>query len=231
MLVLTKFPAKWQQSQWMFSYATDAAASEMLFGYDKGQLNLLVHDQNVTSGTAPRRSVDYITDRQYHHIAATYSTITGEIKLYVDGGLVGTGLVPAANRREFPGDGELVLGARQAGKRASFGHRVKFVGKMTEVRVWRTVRSQNEIMASMHRMVSASESGLAAYYRMLNQGTGSARWPNAAAIVDSTTNGNDLKLWGTYEFTWVPAGNLWQAANPHWTIAQQLPLLACVCSS
>jgi hypothetical protein len=72
-----------------------------------------------------------------------------------------------------------------------------FKGKIDEVRIWNTIRTQNEIKANMYKELSGNESGLVAYYKMSN-GTGTNLTDNQT----SNTNAGTL----TNGTTWVASG-------------------------
>jgi hypothetical protein len=62
-----------------------------------------------------------------------------------------------------------------------------FKGKMDEVRIWTTVKSQAEIVAGMNTELSGTEAGLEVYYTF-NEG------PVNSTITDMTGNGNESAL-------------------------------------
>jgi hypothetical protein len=64
-----------------------------------------------------------------------------------------------------------------------------FDGALDELRIWKTLRSDEEILASFDQQLTGSEPGLSAYYRF-DERTGST-------VVDATGNGNDGTLSGS----------------------------------
>jgi hypothetical protein len=95
-------------------------------------------------------------------------------------------------------------------------------GKMDELRIWNTAKTQTEIKANMfNRNLSTSASGLVAYYRM-NEGSGATATnscTNTSAIDGTLTNGptwvaspiqyagNALSFDGTNDYVTIPDDN------------------------
>jgi hypothetical protein len=63
-----------------------------------------------------------------------------------------------------------------------------YTGLMSELRLWRTARTQSELVANMRRRLNGDEPGLAGYYRF-DDGAGS----NAH---DASPSGNDAAFVG-----------------------------------
>lgn len=125
------------------------------------------------------------------HLAATYDSVTQELRLYVNGTEVAVQVCGANPRRS--GVGPLI-------QRVGEG----FDGQLIEVRLWNVVRSPAAIATRMWTTLSGSEEGLAAYYRF-DDGT---RWRTAPSVIG--TSGNNLTgglpdpsinpwLWGQVE--------------------------------
>lgn len=94
------------------------------------------------------------TDTEWNHYAATYNRTTGERKLYRNGVLVAQNTATGA----LGSSGTLHLGS-------SIVNTEFFPGDLDELRIWLSVRSQEQIVANMNKSMEANESGLYAYYR------------------------------------------------------------------
>jgi hypothetical protein len=66
-------------------------------------------------------------------------------------------------------------------------------GKIDEVRIWNTARSQAEIVENMNIELNGDESGLAAYYSF-NQGVAGGNNSGETTLFDNTVNGNNGTL-------------------------------------
>lgn len=122
----------------------------------------------------------------WHHVAATYSSTTGQVAMYVNGVEQPLTLSsqPSGPIRDNATEA-LFIGNGNA-------QNYTFDGVIDEVRVWTTARSGTEITAAMGHYLEGSEAGLAGYWR-INEG-------NGTAVEDWTSHGNDGAL---IEGTWV----------------------------
>lgn len=153
---------------------------------------------------------------EWHHIAVTISA-SGIGTLYLDGIVIGTNnnvMLPSA-LGNTPNNW---LGKSQ------YVENPYFDGKLDEVRIWTTARTQTEIRANMYTELEGAESGLVAYYK-INETQGvsnttlpcSAATPQNAVLVDMDDEnlltspafygpGNCLEFDGSDDF--VACGNL-----------------------
>ncbi|HEY9847864.1 MAG TPA: LamG-like jellyroll fold domain-containing protein [Leptolyngbyaceae cyanobacterium] len=118
---------------------------------------------------------------QWYHVAATYD---GEMmRLYVDGTEldVKTKYVPRQGLISYP-EADLLLGSYYSDK-----HRYLH-GKMSEARLWKIARSQEEIRKDMQRRLTGTEPGLVGYWP-LDEGTGDI-------IHDKSATGNHGSIVG-----------------------------------
>lgn len=123
----------------------------------------------------------FITENQWTHIAVTYSSSSG-IKLYFNNDLVYS---TPANGLIQPGSPPLRIGARVDSIYTEY-----FKGGLDDIRIWRIVRSQNEISKNMTRELTGNEYGLVAYWKF-------DELQNSDTIIhDSTPNHNDGKIHG-----------------------------------
>lgn len=122
-------------------------------------------------------STNVLQNKAWNHVAATYNGST--YLVYVNGQLVfSTDLVALP----YP------TPVRNIGRVDNY-----FPGLIDEVRIWNVARSQAEIQFDMNRVLSGTEPGLAAYYR-LDEGTD-------LTAHDLTANQRDGKLSGP---EWIP---------------------------
>lgn len=112
-----------------------------------------------------------ISLNEWHHIAGSYDGST--VKIYVDGSLRNM-----ANHQFANTNLNLFIGAWNDGGTPSR----LFKGTIDEVRIWNIARTEAEIQADMHRELTGSESGLAAYW-CFNEGMGTIAF-------DKTPHGN-----------------------------------------
>ncbi len=91
----------------------------------------------------------------WHHVAATLSDTTDDIKLYFDGELVSSANWPTVVNWAGAASQDITVGGRAAGANASL---TQMVGSISDARVYDSVLSQSEIIAMMGDNGFASES-------------------------------------------------------------------------
>jgi len=94
------------------------------------------------------------TDAEWNHYAATYNNSTGERSLYRNGKLVAIDTAATS----FSTGGNIVLGSVT-------GSTDFFNGLVDEIRIWQSVRTQQQIVANMNRSLVGDENDLSAYFR------------------------------------------------------------------
>ncbi|QTA81634.1 Uncharacterized protein dnl_39760 [Desulfonema limicola] len=137
-------------------------------------------------------------DNIWHHAAGVIDTTTGVSRLYIDGVLAaektGIALEPMTT----------TTSPMTIGTRTDINN--EFPGKIDEVRIWNTARTQAEIQAGMNKILTGTETGLAAYYRFDQD--------NSGILMDITSNNNDGTLINMEPAAdWVPAG--WNYGYPY----------------
>ena len=125
----------------------------------------------------------FVTPGEWSHVAVTFDGVAGEIRTYVNGTLVDTHNQPGPMGDVYTMYNDVSIGGRENATDQ------RFQGEIDEVRVWNTTRTQGEIQAHMHSLLTGAEAGLAGYWRLDEAGTGS--------IVDRSGNGNDGVLGGS----------------------------------
>ncbi|MEP0365376.1 MAG: LamG domain-containing protein [Cyclobacteriaceae bacterium] len=133
------------------------------------------------------------TDR-WKHVAVTYSS--SSINFYIDGELVET--ISKALSNSSTG---MTIGY-------SIGDSY-FAGRIDELRIWNTERSDSEIADNMFTSLAGTETGLVAYYNF-DEGTGTT-------LTDQTTNSHDGTLSNFPGDPWATGApvdmNVWDGAS------------------
>jgi hypothetical protein len=111
-----------------------------------------------------------LTVGKWQHVAFSIDVVTREQKAYLDGKLKFTG-----TRSSTSYGGVVNLGAKLSGGNKfyvgrSYDDARDFIGEMCEVRVWNTVRTQEEIAAHIYDVAPDTE-GLICYWKM-DEGVG-----------------------------------------------------------
>lgn len=134
-------------------------------------------------------SNDVLTLNSWNHIAATFNGTT--YLIYVNGNQVYSsnccsGLTPQNNAQNM------------IGKLDNY-----FMGKISEVRIWNTARTDAQIKENMMTVITGSETGLQAYYRM--------DYYDGSTLYDLTSNSRNGTLVSLDASDWVTASpyNTW----------------------
>lgn len=115
-----------------------------------------------------------VIDNQWNHLAVTYSTTSGELKLFLNGVQDG---MSSPNSAIYNNASLLKIGAR--GDDSDINTPIY----MDEVRMWNVARTESEIASSMNECLVGNEEGLMLYYDFEND--------LDATVTDKTSNGND----------------------------------------
>lgn len=125
-----------------------------------------------------------LADNRWHHVALSFNSgVNNGSVVYVDGAAVLTTTITVDNQGQ-----ELAIGAGQTWPLAQ-----NFTGSIDEVRVWNTIRTPLEIMTNSLNSISASSTGLVAYYNFDN-GIASGTNTGLNILTDLTSNGNNGTL-------------------------------------
>lgn len=179
---------------------------------DGGGIELVLRDNSAT-GLVLQPATAIITANRWVHVAIVRTSSTN-IKTYIDGVLKDNAsfTTPAAWTPN-----KVNLGIRwRSSQDGPFG------GKIDEVRIWNTARTQAEIKANMfNKNFSNGASGLVGYYRV-NDGSGTTAvnsCTNTSSIDGTLTNGptwvsspvqyaaNALSFDGTNDYVGIPDDN------------------------
>ena len=117
-------------------------------------------------------------DTNWHHLSYSYDSSTDTILIYFDGTNVST---TSTTFLDASGAGTLYLGDEGANTSHSFN------GIIDDVRIWNTVRTQQQIQDNMNKRLTGTETGLVAYYK-LDEGTGTVA-TDSTGTNDGTING------------------------------------------
>lgn len=116
------------------------------------------------------------TINKWHHITLTWDASASLATLYIDGKKIGT--VTGSETSIFSNTGTFAIGARSVS--SSFTNFLD--GRIKDVRVWNTVRTQKEIATYMNTELVGNEANLQGYWKFNN------------SALDETANNNDLTL-------------------------------------
>jgi hypothetical protein len=121
----------------------------------------------------------------WSHIAVTKTA--GTVNLYINGQNVGSGSIGTTNTNTNP----VYLGARNDLTAPQL-----LTGQLSEVRIWNTARTQQQISENKNKKLTGTESGLVGYYP-LNEGTGTTATDLASSPVNGTLTNFPASPWST----------------------------------
>jgi len=129
----------------------------------------------------------FLNDDKWHHVAFSFNkSVTNGSKIYVDG------VLKLSFRYGFDNSSlPLTVGGSTSVSQ-------NFNGKIDQVRIWNTIRSDAEILASYNKCLQGNETGLVLLWQF-EEGTGTA-------VNDLSGNGNNGTFTGT-NVTWVTGYN------------------------
>nr|VFK77796.1 MAG: Concanavalin A-like lectin/glucanases superfamily protein [Candidatus Kentron sp. SD] len=114
--------------------------------------------------TAAKTSI-HLNDGRWHHLAITWQTSDGSLKVYKDGEAAHTEL---GYKTDYiiPGNGTLLLGQEQDTLGGGFDLAQAFDGSLRGLSIWNTVRPQADIQRDMFTVFKGDEPGLVGYWPM-----------------------------------------------------------------
>ncbi|KAL4422517.1 hypothetical protein ABPG75_008714 [Micractinium tetrahymenae] len=151
----------------------------------RGSISVHINANREGNGKRYDHWIDFAVgwlDNQWHHVAATWSWDSGEVKLYFDGqpkvpfwssraGVTQVvhpdrgGVDPhIAARTSRSSNGSLVLGQAHDCPGGCFSPQYSLHGDMANLRVWNRVLSREEVAAGMFATEPPNPQGLAAHY-------------------------------------------------------------------
>ena len=124
----------------LFSYNTPGGENEfLLFSEPSGSLGVFINGQR----TAMDVDMNSLFDGDYHHVAVSWDSGSGEISVYIDGDLEDTATAQAGN--PIQSGGTLALGQEQDGLGGGFASNQEFSGKIADVQIFNEVRDADLI--------------------------------------------------------------------------------------
>jgi len=159
------------------------------YGGDSGKSNFLITRNSSqklfigANGTNAITSNGTIPLNTWTHIAVVYQSGTNNTKIYINGTLDISGSLNynTANSTTMMSLGEF-------SNIDNYSVYQRWSGMIDEVRVWNTVRTQENISSDMYYPLSGTESGLVAYYDF-NQGTANGTNTGITTLNDITGHG------------------------------------------
>jgi len=142
-----------------------------LVNYDSGG-NLGCGVSQTGGGTSVVAINQSLSNGTWYHVAAVYSSATGNCQIFVNGSSIGSGITDSGG--PFVGAAPFTIGF-MLGNNASF-----LDGKLDDVRVYNVARTQSDIQSDYLQELNGDEVGLIAY------------WKFTGDLIDSTSNGNTL---------------------------------------
>ena len=145
----------------ILSYAVPGDHDNELLLFDQNKLEIFIGDKLLDTG------IDFC-DGKWHHVALSWQSSDGKIILYRDGipvfttthqsgySLIPGGMLVLAEEQDAPGD---------------YDPNQAFIGQIDELRIWKHVRSGDEIRQDMNREIFGSHPRMSAYWK-LNEGDG-----------------------------------------------------------
>ncbi len=115
---------------------------------------------------------EVVTTNEWVHVALTRSAGSGQLQIFVNGAL--DAVTSGSNLSPLNGQPNLAFGGASTSNH--------FVGSIDEVRVWRVVRSAQEIAANLRQRLRGSEDGLVGYYDFEDQGASESADRSALGI-------------------------------------------------
>jgi hypothetical protein len=157
---------------WVNSQSTDNSDRGIInFGNNQGPRLSVVNQTDLLYGFGGSTKIfsGALTANEWHQVAVSFNGTS--LKVYVDGQLKDStddfaGQTPAVGEQLNIGKGEQV-----------------FQGKLDDLRIWKTSRTQEEIQYNQYRTLSGTEPGLVAYYSFDEKDT------DTQGVVDGTGSG------------------------------------------
>lgn len=171
-------------------------------GANKGFVMALIDEgkwkYNIGDGDETRRidcDGERITDNLWHHIAGVYDSSNKKVILYQDGVKVCEAQNTNIRNDKIADNVKVWIGQDRTeyyGYDIIPSNCVYFDGTVDEVRVWKKVKTQDEIKAEMFKHLRGNEISLALYYKFDQQ--------NGTSVNDSSVNNNTGTIVNSAEY-------------------------------
>ncbi|HYC76815.1 MAG TPA: LamG domain-containing protein [Planctomycetota bacterium] len=191
-----EFLAKWGVGASYLFRITPSGALDF-YGHFSGAFENFVGGSNLRNGA-------------WHHCVITRSTPI--FSMYVDGAQVGT-WIGTANAMSASTSADLSIGGRHQAGSLSVNGSLAVDGHVDEVRIWNIHRTLGDVNATRFSVLTGSEPGLKAYWR-LNDGAGQTV-TNSATATGAALNGT----LGVGSFAFID--------DPTWSFGVTAPITQC----
>lgn len=142
-------------------------------------------DMDIYINTTPVTVPVTVNDGKWHHLAVTWKSADGSLKVYKDGVLAAT--TTLLTGASIASGGSLYLGEEQDGP-GNLDPSQRLHGYYDEVRIWSIVRTASQIASRKDCELNGNETGLVLYYKMNETGSGSG----ITVLNSATSTGNIL---------------------------------------
>jgi hypothetical protein len=177
---------------WVYIPAFPAATAALV---SKGQVawQLLIQPSGRIQFTTPGvthsdATADLVSDRtipigEWHHVAATWSFLRKEKVIYIDGlkDVSESNLTGSLTQNDFP----VLIASEPTSSGSPPSTTANFSGRLDEVRIWSSARTEDHIRDNVSRYLNGTEPGLIGVWSF-NEGSGSVAFTGKTA---STLNG------------------------------------------
>ena len=131
-----------------------------------------------------------MSNSTWYHVAASIDS-SDQLLIYVNGVIVdGPSTYETSSFPAFSSDGKFSIGQEwDSGPTAGNFYE----GRIDDIRIWNTVRTQTQITTNMNTALTGNETGLIAYFECIDT--------SGIILTDSTENNNDGTIIGTFIFS------------------------------
>ncbi len=163
-----------------------------------GYLRFSVDPNNA--GSSSIVTTQQIMDGEWHHFAVTLKSSINQARIYVDGILDNT-------NSNFTGNITLNAGVVTVGSRSGTS---ALAASIDELRLWSTVRTEEQIRMNMYQKLVGDETGLAAYYSFDEFSTSTITDATGTANHGTLENGARLSNEPHPRGTFISGGEGWR---------------------
>ena len=175
------------QALFDFAHPNEAQADNVLYqlGLTSGGDLEYAHESGSGANSTQIIANTNLVANQWYHVAVTRNVSSNLIKTYVDGVLISSDLYSTADP-DGGGNSELIIAANGAG--GSIGTN-KLNGKMSDVRIWKTARTDAEIADNYNQELTGNQGGNLVLNYKLNETSGSALTDSSGTITGKSVTG------------------------------------------
>ncbi|MEE3221074.1 MAG: LamG-like jellyroll fold domain-containing protein, partial [Planctomycetota bacterium] len=137
----------------IFSFVEDGGSNnEFLLIEQSNTWRIFVNNGSTNTGVAR----DAILDGNWHHVVASWDTVSDRTRLYVDGALAGSA---ARSTSAIGAAGSFIIAQEQDSLLGGFANNQRFVGDLDEVAIYNTVLSDSTIASHYDAGFGAAGNG------------------------------------------------------------------------